>query len=181
MQYKSCSSGSHGGTLSTGYVVPLFCKATSSCFQAIGSTPKASTWAWRSQRCQSSCQATDCGYQSKVDGRLTAFDPRATFKIGAVNGREAQESGLRRDASVGPGARPEVASASVRGSNPTPATMKTPSSQGLGGVFRCRPRCKGAQGEPLTCRKSVVEGIYFSHSLGGLLAFSATPESAVFS
>jgi hypothetical protein len=56
-----------------------------------------------------------------------------------------------------------------------------PSSQGLGGIFRCRPRCKGAQGGPRTCRKSVVEGIYFSHSLGRLLAFSATPESAVFS
>jgi hypothetical protein len=29
--------------------------------------------------------------------------------------------------------------------------------------------------------RGVVEGMYFSHSFGGLLAFSATPESAAFS
>ena len=40
---------------------------------------------------------------------------------------------------------------------------------------------QGSARRTATCRKSVVEGIYFSHSLGRLLAFSATPESAVFS
>ena len=82
---------------------------------------------------------------------------------------------------VGPGPRSTTTIARIRfryffGAYPrAPATMKTPSSQRLGGIFRCRPRCKRAQGGPRTCRKSVVEG------LGRLLAFSATPKSAVFS
>jgi hypothetical protein len=46
-----------------------------------------------------------------------------------------------------------------------PATMLTPSSQALGGVFRCCPCCKGAQGRTVNLsNKSVVEGIFFRTS-----------------
>jgi hypothetical protein len=77
--------------------------------------PGASRWgeppaipSVRARRPGSKCRPSDEGsvlvvaIRARSIGRLTAFDPKATFKIGPLNGPEAQESSLWLKASVAP-------------------------------------------------------------------------------